>query len=140
MKYTFTANKTPLLEPRRRSLSGKRKDLKNQFFRSKWEANYARYLNWLKKMNYIKDWKYEEDEFWFEDIKRGTRSYLPDFKIYNSNGTIEYIEVKGWMDDKSRTKLSRMQKYYPNIKISIVDGECMADLNKKISRMIPNWE
>lgn len=118
---------------------GKREDL-GLFLRSKWEANYARYLNWLVEHKQIVKWEYEADEFWFEKIKLGTRRYLPDFKIFNNDGTIEYHEVKGWMDQKSRTKLKRMAKYYPDVKIIIIDGEFMKDLKSKFSRMLPNWE
>lgn len=90
------------------------------FFRSKWEANYALYLDWLKKKKEIKDWLYEKDTFWFEQIKRGCRSYKPDFKIINYNDTIEYHEVKGWMDSKSKTKINRMRIYYPKIKLIVI--------------------
>ena len=44
------------------------------YFRSRWEANYARYLQWLKDRGEIVDWEYEPETFWFEKIKRGVRS------------------------------------------------------------------
>jgi len=93
---------------------------KNIYFRSKWEANYALYLEFLKKNKSIKNWSFEKDVFIFEKIKFGTRSYRPDFKIFNNNGTFEYHEVKGWMDKKSATKLNRMRIYYPTIKIVLI--------------------
>ena len=117
---------------------GVRDDL-GYFVRSGWEANYARYLKWLVSKNQIKCFEYEPDTFWFEEIKRGVRSYLPDFKVTNNDGSIEYHEVKGYMDDKSKTKIARMAKYYPQIKLIIVDKKYYNSI-KKISRMIPNWE
>lgn len=90
------------------------------FFRSKWEANYALYLDWLKQKDEIKKWTYEEDTFWFEQIKRGVRSYKPDFKIYNNDKSYEYHEVKGWMDARSKTKIKRMAKYYPDTKLILI--------------------
>ena len=118
---------------------GYRKDLQ-KFFRSSWEANYARYLNFLVKNNKILKWEYEPDILWFEKIKRGIRSYTPDFKITNIDNTIEYHEVKGWMDKKSKTKLKRTAKYYPNIKMILIDKTYYNKLKKQLRGLIPNWE
>lgn len=104
------------------------------FFRSLWEANYALYLDWLKKTKNIKDWGYEKQIFIFEEIKRGTRSYKPDFQIINNDGTIEYHEVKGWMDAASKTKIDRMKKYYPEIKLILIQKDEYNSL-KKNSRL-----
>ena len=84
---------------------GKRKDLNNTYFRSRWEANYARYLNFMGI-----EWAYEPDTFIFEAIKRGTRSYTPDFYIPSED---KRIEIKGYLDQKGRTKIKRLKKYYP---------------------------
>ena len=123
----------------RPSTVGKRKDL-GIFLRSKWEANYARYLNFLVKNKKIRSWTYEPETFWFEKIKRGTRSYTPDFFVTNNNGTTEYHEVKGWMDPKSKTKLDRMQRYYPKVKVIIIDGEFMKGVKNSVAGLIENWE
>lgn len=95
---------------------------KRYYFRSGWEMNYAHYLDWLMSNGEIKDWQYEPDTFWFEEIRRGVRSYTPDFKVFEKDGRTVYHEVKGWMDAKSQTKLNRMKKYYPAVEI-IVIGE-----------------
>jgi hypothetical protein len=91
-----------------REIGGKR-----NYYRSMWEANYARYLEYLKRHHLIMDWEYEPVTFWFESIKRGVRSYKPDFRVTDSDGAVVYHEVKGFMDTKSATKLKRMSKYYP---------------------------
>lgn len=109
---------------------------KRMFFRSLWEVNYALYLNFLIKQKQIKKWKYEVDTFWFEKIRRGVRSYKPDFKIFNFNNTIEYHEVKGWMDPKSKTKISRMAKYYPKIKLIIIEKESYKDIKRKVGKLL----
>jgi len=101
---------------------------KRHYYRSGWEPKYAIYLESLKKMKAIKEWEYEPDTFWFEDIRRGTRSYLPDFKITYLDDTVEYHEVKGWMDAKSKTKLKRMAKYYPEIKLILIQQKEMKSL------------
>ena len=104
---------------------------KETWFRSTWEVIYARYLQFLLDRKDILKWEYEKETFWFEKIKRGVRSYRPDFKVTNNDESIEYHEVKGWMDAKSRTKLKRMKKYYPKIKIIIIDNPVI----KQIKRM-----
>ena len=109
---------------------------KEHFFRSSWEVNYARYLEWLFSNNEILKWEYEPETFWFKDIMRGARSYKPDFKIYNNNGTFEYHEVKGWMDPGSKTKIKRMAKYYPSAKLIIIDDSSYKNI-KKFERMFP---
>ena len=118
-----------------REIGGKRK-----FFRSRWEANYARYLEFLKQHNEIKEWQHESKTFWFENIKRGCRSYLPDFEITNNDGSIEFHEVKGWFDDRSKTKLKRMQKYYPDVKLIVIFRKQYEEIKNKVSGLIIDWE
>ncbi len=112
---------------------------KRHYFRSRWEANYARYLQWKKEHKEIMDWKYEVDTFWFEKIRRGVRSYKPDFKIFPVEGEPYYDEVKGWMDQRSKTTLRRMAKYYPEITVNIIDKKVINGL-KNYGYIIKGWE
>lgn len=123
-----------------RCKGGKRDDLGEKYFRSGWEANYARYLNWLVDLGEIVGWEYEPDVFEFEGIKRGTTFYVPDFKITNPDKTIEYHEIKGWMDKRSRTKLNRMKKYHPDVRLILIDSDSYRKLAQDVRRFIPNWE
>jgi hypothetical protein len=118
-----------------REIGGQRK-----YFRSRWEANYGRYLEWLKQKGQIKKWAHEPKTFWFEGIKRGCLSYLPDFCITENNGDEVYHEVKGWMDDRSKTKIKRMAKYYPQIKLIIIQRKNYMEIRKKVSALIEGWE
>ena len=118
-----------------RNIGGKR-----IFARSAWEANYARYLEFLKQNGNIQDWEHEPDTFWFEKIKRGVRSYLPDFKVTELDGSIVYYEVKGYMDARSKTKINRMKKYYPRVALRVIDSKSYTALAKQISGLIPDWE
>lgn len=106
------------------------------FFRSKWEANYALYLDFLVSQNKILKWEYEANVFIFEKIKFGTQSFRPDFKIFNNDKSTEYHEVKGWMDRKSKTKLKRMRIYFPLIKIRIIDSEAYRLILKQLRGII----
>lgn len=118
-----------------REIGGKRK-----YYRSRWEANYARYLEWLRARGEIADWSHEPETFWFEKIKRGVRSYLPDFKVTENNGSIAYHEVKGWMDARSRTTINRMRIYHPTVNLIVIDGKQYAAIASKVSGMVEGWE
>jgi len=82
--------------------SGYRNDLGINL-RSNWEANFARILN-----AYNIKFSFEPVVFSFP-IKRGTKSYTPDFYIEKSS---EWVEIKGYLDDKSKIKLKRFKRYY----------------------------
>jgi len=84
--------------------SGFRKDIELNV-RSSWEANFVRVLNVYKI-----DFQFEPTVFSFP-IKRGTKGYTPDFFLERNN---EWIEIKGYLDDKSKLKLKRFKRYYPN--------------------------
>lgn len=118
-----------------RTIGGKKK-----YFRSKWEANYARYLEYLKSQRAILDWEHEPQTFWFEEIKRGVRSYLPDFKVHCKDGGHYFVEVKGYMDAKSKTKISRFKKYYPNEKLVVITAEWFKANSKKLKIVCPGWD
>jgi len=120
---------------------GKRADLGGQFFRSRSEANYARYLNLLKTQGRILGWEYEPHTFQFEAIKRGTRDYTPDFKVYLTNGTHEWHEVKGWMDAKSKTRLNRMEKYFPDEKVVVIGPKWFSQARRNgLAASLQHWE
>ena len=118
---------------------GKREDLGGQFFRSSWEANYARWLNFLVRAGEVERWEYEPDEFWFP-VERGTRSYIPDFKVVYPDGTWEYVEIKGWMDARSKTRLRRMERYYPEIPLRVVGAAEYRALARDAGRLVAGWE
>jgi len=120
------------------SHGGKRDDLGGLYVRSSWEANYARYLNFLVSNGEILGWEYEPDTFEFP-VKRGNIAYTPDFKIINNDGSVEYHEVKGYMDKDSAVKLKRMEKYYPTIKVVVI-GKDEYTMLKKWAKLINGWE
>ncbi|MFI0477756.1 MAG: DUF1064 domain-containing protein [Candidatus Rhabdochlamydia sp.] len=118
-----------------RSIGGKTK-----FFRSTWEANYARYLEYLKENGKIKDWEHEPQTFWFLKIMRGARSYLPDFKVTNLDGSHYWVEVKGWMDSKSKTKIKRFKKYYPEETLILIQGPWFKANTPGLKNLLTGWE
>lgn len=102
-------------------------------FRSKWEANYAVYLDWLLTNKQIKAWRYEPKFFDFMPFGklRGVTRYLPDFEVTENNGEVVYHEVKGHLDGRSKTKLRLMAKHYKTVKLIVIDGGFMKELNRK---------
>jgi len=123
-----------------RAHGGRRADLDNRYFRSSWEANWARYLGWLKSIGEIKAWDYESDRFEFAKITRGSRLYTPDFKVVNSDGSVEFHEIKGYMDSVSATKIKRMAKYFPRVKLLVITQVEYAAVAKKVAGMLSGWE
>lgn len=110
------------------------------FARSQWEANYAHYLEWLRLSGIVSKWEHEPETFWFDKIKRGVVSYLPDFRVTMPNGNIEYHEVKGWMDSRSKTKIKRMKIYHPKIHLEVIDSKRYKALERQVKSIVPNWK
>lgn len=134
--------------PWRHTKTGYREDLEI-VLRSGWEANVARVL---KAYNIV--YEFEPIAFSYP-LKRGTRSYTPDFRLTK---TEEWIEVKGYFDDKSRIKLKRFKLYYPEEfeKLTLIIGGAKkaiticeslevpflfySDIAKRYKGIISNWE
>ena len=112
---------------------------KCNFYRSRWEYRFALYLEFMKKHEHIQDWEHEPETFWFEGIKRGTNNYKPDFKVTFPSNAVQFFEVKGYMDAKSKTKIKRMAKYHPNIVLRIIDKTWFKDNAATLKKILPNW-
>jgi len=90
-------------------------DGKTYNFRSILESKVAQYLQLLKDSGHIKNWAYEQTRFEFPDD-----SYLVDFDIINNDGTLYYIEVKGYCTAKTKRNLRLLNKYRPEIVIDMI--------------------
>ncbi len=111
-----------------RGKAGIRKDISNRiYFHSRWEANYARVLNYLG----VK-WEYESRTF---DL--ATQNYTPDFYL---PATDEYIEVKNFMWKYSKIRDEKFRKLYPDIKLKLLMKEDYLKLQTKYAKLIENWE
>lgn len=116
-----------------------------KYYRSRWEANYARWLERERLEGRLVSWAHEPKTFWFEGVLRGVNNYLPDFHVvYPTNdtgvGREEYHEVKGWMDAKSATKIKRMGKYFPEVSLVVVDRKIYNKLERECRKTIDGWE
>ncbi len=112
---------------------------KRCFFRSRWEYRYALYLELMKQNKYVIECEHEPKVFYFEGIKRGTTNYKPDFKVTFPSGKEEWFEIKGYMDAKSKTKIKRMAKYYPDLVLRVIDKTWFSENSKKLKAIIKNW-
>lgn len=92
---------------------------KGIFMRSPWEIIYAKYLD----KNKIK-WKYECKIFKFKNGQK----YVPDFYLPETD---EWIEIKGWMDERSKLKIELFKKEFPNLKFKIYRAEDVTKWKKK---------
>lgn len=110
------------------------------FARSQWEANYAHYLEFQKQQGLIKSWEHEPHTFWFEGIRRGCCSYLPDFRVIFPSARVEFHEVKGWMDARSITKIKRMAKYFPHVVLIVRDAAWYRANRFNLSRIVKGWK
>jgi hypothetical protein len=114
-------------------------DGKRMYLKSRWEKRYCLYLSFMKKHDHIVDYWYEPDTFWFDGIKRGTNNYKPDFKVQFPSGKMEYFEVKGYMDAKSKTKIKRMAKYHPNVVLRVIDKDWFKNGARMLKNVLPDW-
>lgn len=120
------------------SKEGYRNDL-DYAFRSSWEANIARILNYKN----IK-WKYEPGFINLEPPKYITSNtkkcelinYLPDFVLADES----IIEVKGFWDLRSKLKVSQLIEQCPDINLIVIDADIYNCIENKYKSIIPNWE
>jgi hypothetical protein len=115
------------------------------YFHSRWEANYARFLEWLRRQKQIIEWLYEPETFYFHDPdsvekKMATVSYKPDFKILELIGSHYWVEVKGYMDQRSKTKLKLFKRHFPQERLWFIDKKWFAENNPKLKGLVPEWE
>lgn len=105
---------------------GYRSDL-CRYFRSCWEANFARILNVQQKT-----WQYEEHTFQLEN----SISYTPDFYVIEDD---IFYELKGRMDDKSQRQLELMKTKFSHIKLEVIDSAKYKSLKAEYHDKIA-WE
>jgi hypothetical protein len=130
-----------LPESRGRTKSGRRADLDGLYVRSSWEANRLRWLNRMVESGLIQAWIYEPRVFAFRGITRGCREYKPDVLVIHTDGRHTYEEIKGQMDQKSKTRLARMKKYYPAIVLEVIGREWFVEMERSgVSATVPHWE
>lgn len=118
--------------------------------RSGWEANVARWLN-----HQGIEWEYEPKRFYFP-IKRGVKSYQPDFWLPTQE---QWLEVKGHIPTQDKTRMRRFKRHCPTEfnKLTVIVGSAATEaaaffeelgvpvlayyreLDKEFKDVIPHW-
>lgn len=131
------------MRPRRSFAHVQRPEAFGVKFRSRLEFRYACYLEMLRRVGKVREWSYETTKFSFSPdsagaialrlcgVRHGVTSYKPDFKVTfeptrssacGGWASVEWHEVKGYMDRRSRTALARMKRYYPSERVVVVQA------------------
>lgn len=103
------------------------------YFRSQRERRHAEMLELQRRAGTIASWEHEPHRFWFDGVRAGVTSYLPDFRVVYPDGRVEYHEVKGWMDPRSITALRRMQRYHPDVRIVLFGARMPPEKKRRTS-------
>lgn len=107
---------------------GVRSDIDNNiYFYSRWEANFARLLNYSN----IK-WEYQPRTFDLVTQKYTPDFYLPDCKTY--------IEIKNFLWKYSETRDRKFRELYPKIRLILFLKDNYLILEKQYGKTISNWE
>jgi len=111
-----------------RGKAGIRKDVsETMYFYSRWEANFARLLNYLKV-----DWVYQPKSF---DLI--SQTYTPDFYLPKHN---TYIEVKNFLWKYSKIRDDKFRQLYPKENLILLLKEDYLKIEEKYSKLVENWE
>jgi len=103
------------------------------------ESNFAWYLEFLLSIGEIHEWQYEPRPS-FEFPTKANNTYLPDFKVRDKDNQDILYEVKGYLDSRSRVKINRMNKYYPEIKLIVITKDEMKAIKNNFKSLITNWD
>lgn len=126
IRETGLSDRHPVLARRgRRGIRGYRHDL-GMSFRSRWEANYARILNYEGIV-----FEYEKHKI---EVENGHK-YVPDFRLMN--GT--FVEVKGLSTRSNLWKFEDAVRRYPDKNFVLVDKPVYKILEREY-RHLPGWE
>jgi hypothetical protein len=88
-------------------------------FKSTWERAYAEHLDARNV-----DWDYEVRSFSLPKC----RCYTPDFFIYEGGELFEVVEVHGWLDQRTKDRITEFVQTYPGTKFRLMGpGELAAD-------------
>jgi len=120
-----------LITPQNNAFRGSyyRKDL-NHHFRSRWEANIARFFKF-----YNIKYEYESKNCRFDLGLLG--SIILDFYLPNYSC---FLEISGYVRPDKVQKLKSFRKLYSGKKLYILDGEEYPGISKRYCSIIPNWE
>lgn len=111
-----------------RAKAGIRADIDSSvYFYSRWEANFARILNFL----HIK-WVHQPRRFRLKN-----QVYTPDFYLPELD---KYIEIKNFLSDYSQRRDQEFRELYPELKLILILKNDYQNLEKLFASSIKTWE
>ena len=127
-KMSLAASKRNASRTYTKGVGGIRKDI-GHYVRSRWEANFARYLLYTGYQ-----YEYETRVFILQHEDKTIR-YTPDFKVED-----RFYEVKGWWDPRSLLIKQLMSQQYPDVNIKYIDEEVYLKIEDQFKEKINEWE
>ena len=107
-----------------RAKAGTRRDVSPTiYFFSRWEANYARLLNYLSVQ-----WIHQPKTFQLKSQK-----YTPDFYLPEVD---TYVEIKNYLFDYSKNRDQQFRERYPKLKLALILKEDYLALQKEFAPKI----
>ncbi|MDP2838048.1 MAG: hypothetical protein Q8O53_02105 [Candidatus Moranbacteria bacterium] len=97
------------------------------YFFSRWEANYARVLNFLGKK-----WIHQPRTFQLQSQK-----YTPDFYLPDEDA---YIEIKNFFSEYSLNRDRQFREIYPDLKLIVISKKEYSVLEEQYAKKIKEWE
>ncbi len=97
------------------------------YFFSRWEANYARILNYRDVQ-----WIHQPKTFQLK-----TQRYTPDFYLPEID---TYVEIENYLSDYSRNRDEQFRELYPRLKLTLILKEGYLALQKQYSPKLKEWE
>lgn len=97
------------------------------YFFSRWEANFARLMNFLK----IK-WVHQPKTFQLTSQKYTPDFYLPEYDAY--------VEIKNFLSDYSKNRDLEFRTLYPALKLILILKKDYLELQNEYAHRIPTWE
>ncbi len=97
------------------------------YFFSRWEANYARLLNFQGMR-----WVHQPQTF---RLKK--QNYTPDFYLPEQD---KFIEIKNFLSDYSKNRDEEFRKLYPNLRLDLILKKDYLKLQEKFAPKIKTWE
>lgn len=86
-------------------------------------------LDLLKDRCDIYDWDYTGDRISYKDINNKYRTYLLDFKVFNTSDSFYYLETKGYATDNDLLKWEEVRKKH---QLVIWFDENIKEMEKKL--------
>lgn len=110
-----------------RAKAGIRSDLGNYYFFSRWEANYARILNFQGKK-----WIFQPKTFRLKN-----QNYTPDFYLPKED---VYVEIKNFLSEYSAKRDREFRELYPDLKLKLILKKDYLALQKRFASKLKTWE